>query len=38
MIRCLLICRRSLAVKEDIKRRKKIRKKVKIVKKTDRDK
>jgi len=37
MMRCLPICKRSLAVKEDIKRRKKIGKKVRIVKKTDRD-
>jgi len=35
--RCLPICRRSLAVKEDIERRKKIGKRVRAVEKTDRD-
>ena len=37
MMRCLPICKRSLVVKKDIKRRKKIGKKVRIVKKTNRD-
>jgi len=37
MMRCLPICKRNLVVKEDIKRRKKIGKKVRIVKKTNRD-
>ena len=36
--RCPSICRKSLAVKEDIEKRKKIGKRVRIVKKTDRDK
>ena len=38
MTRCPQICGRSLVVKGDIEKRKKIGKRVRIVKKTDRDK
>jgi len=37
MTRCLSLCGRNIAVKEDIERRKKIRKRIRNVEKTDRE-
>jgi len=37
MMRCPPLCRRNLAVKEDIEQRKKIKKRIRNVEKADRD-